>query len=139
MDQACVIQTGMRHAWIQNATAGRFVAERIQRAGAGVMEVAYVARDDGQPMNQCRCRNQLVQCMLGIWNAEMAPQLDDPAIDAEDMAGITALQGQQPFVQQAALLAVAAKALQFDAAPQFAHCHNGQEQRLAVEFRFFEK
>lgn len=117
MDQAWVIQTGMRHAWIQNATAGRFVAEGIQRTSPGVMEVAYIARDNGQPMNQ-RCRgNQLVQCMLGMRHAKMAPQLDDPAIDAKDMAGITTLQGQQPFVQQAALLAVAAEALQFDAAP----------------------
>lgn len=117
MDQAWVIQTGMRHAWIQNATAGRFVAERIQRTSPGVMEVAYIARDDGQSVNQCRRRNQLVQCMLGMRNAKMAPQLDDPSVDAEDMAGITTLQCQQPFVQQAALLAVAAKSLQLDAAP----------------------
>lgn len=115
------------------------LVERIQRADACLRKIPYVTGDHGEAMDQCRGGDQLVERALGMKHPKVAPQFDGPPVDGKDVACMAALHRQQPFVEQPALRAVPAEALQFHAATQFPHRDDREKQGMSFGLRFFKE
>src|ERR1019366_6694378 len=98
-----------------------------------------VARDQDKIVNERRCRDLLVERILGMRHSRTAPNLGRVRVKSKNTVTEVCEQPAEPAFKQLRLLGVASITHEFHAASQLADGHRSEIERRITRRRLFEK
>jgi hypothetical protein len=111
----------------------------VHQTHPGGDEIADIARDDCEVMNQCRRGNLLIERIFRVRNAKATPNLRDFPVERQDRVAVLLDHEQQPALQSIGLLDVATVANLLYASTKFPNGNCRHVQGFIIKACFAEK